>query len=101
MSQRAVGRAKKKKVRSKKNRVQEAKPLTMKFFGQRKKTVTKKVSRAKQRSKPMADEKKKTADEKKHGQEPDPMATPPDTPPALPGDAEQHPHPPLPPHEKK
>ena len=47
----------------------------------------------------MADEKKKPADEKKHGHgsEPDPMATPPDTPPALPGDAEQQPHP----HERK
>jgi hypothetical protein len=46
----------------------------------------------------MADEKKKPADDKKHaGSEPDPMATPPDTPPALPGDAEQQPHP----HERK
>ena len=42
MSQRAIGRAKKKKVRSKKSRVQEAKPLAMKSFAQRKKTVTKK-----------------------------------------------------------
>jgi hypothetical protein len=112
MSQRAIGIGRKKKAVTKKRRVQPRKSPGLLSLAALKrdyekqldkvlrpaarkkrkpKASTKKVLQPKRRTRPMGrdDDEKKHAAKKpeKTGSEPDPMATPPDTPPALPGDA--------------